>query len=196
MQWDITSTLDICTKGKWNWKANISTYLFKICFYLAAMHTGSYPLVGWNSKLLFGVCCCNALTVWAITANLDIYYQHYGKTMFCYWPYSLSLYLVSGPCPEGWMCTKYTNCSQFDGYINRGGLFADLRCSSDNLSWICCDPSGQFSEFGTDLTGQLYFLLPICIIYLFFRLWRRLRSFMNWNDLLIDQLLLSWYCSK
>jgi len=59
---------------------------------------------------------------------------------------------VSGPCPDGWMCTKYTNCSQFDGYINRGGLFADLRCSSDNLSWICCDPSGQFSEFGTDLT--------------------------------------------
>ena len=27
----------------------------------------------------------------------------------------------------------------------RGGLFAALRCSSDSLSWVCCDPRGEYT---------------------------------------------------
>lgn len=58
----------------------------------------------------------------------------------------------SGPCPPSWSCIKYSDCSQFDNYVERGGLFADLRCSSDQLSWVCCDPQGEWEGFGTELT--------------------------------------------
>lgn len=57
-----------------------------------------------------------------------------------------------GPCPSGWSCIKYSDCSEFSSYVERGGLFADLRCSSDQLSKVCCDPQGEWKGFGTNLT--------------------------------------------
>ena len=65
----------------------------------------------------------------------------------------LSLLAAPGPCPSGWSCIKYSDCSEFSSYVERGGLFADLRCSSDQLSKVCCDPQGEWKGFGTNLTG-------------------------------------------
>jgi len=59
---------------------------------------------------------------------------------------------AAGPCPAGWRCTKYSDCAQFDSYVGRGGLFADLRCSSSQLSYVCCDPAGEWQGFGTQIT--------------------------------------------
>ena len=77
----------------------------------------------------------------------------------------MCLFSESGPCPPSWSCIKYSDCSQFDNYVERGGLFADLRCSSDQLSWVCCDPQGEWEGFGTELTDDKIFHGFVKIFY-------------------------------